>query len=352
MSTVHHGTFVKKILEFFPVPKYLRMQAIGVSISDDAVRYVELDDEGKGVYLKSFGKESIPIDTIEGGNISKPEALLDALMKIQKRTGARYAIISLPEEKAYLFKTEIPVSSEDDVRQNIEFKIEENVPISADDAVFDFSFIPTSKPSSDGVVPVAVSLVPKDVVESYVAIFESAGMRPVAFHVESHAVAMSVVPKDDMRTYLVVTIDKTKSCLSVVSDGVVRYASTVSIGSIDLVSKGLGGFKTSKDESRSFLANDFKSEIKKVYTYWSSQGDNSAPLKHAKARNIEKVLVCGDGVFEAGVLEQIASGVPTSVEVANVWTNAFSFGDYIPEIVAKDSIEYAGAVGLALDNLV
>ena len=48
--------------ELFPVPKFLAMPAVGIDISDDSIRFVELYDTKKGKILSKFANIRSPRD--------------------------------------------------------------------------------------------------------------------------------------------------------------------------------------------------------------------------------------------------------------------------------------------------
>ena len=116
-------------------PSYLEMSAAGLDISDQAIRFMEFAKSKDGLIPTLFGEEKLPQGVIVSGEINKKDELIKILSSIKRKYRLNFVKVSLPEEKAYFFKTEIPKVENSEIRQTIEFRLEENVPVRADEAL-------------------------------------------------------------------------------------------------------------------------------------------------------------------------------------------------------------------------
>ena len=355
MSVSSISKSLKPMLSVFPVPDYLAMPSVGLSFSDNAIKFIEVMSKKTGLELGRYGEEELSPGIIEAGNIKNPEALVVALQKLRSAHGLKNVKATLPEEKAYLFRTEVSSGVETRlIRDSLEFKIEENVPVSANDTVFDYAIVKNSNSNKvTKMLEVFVTVVPIEVVNSYVEVIKKSGMLPISFVVESSAIARGVIKHEDPRDYLIINIDNKKTGFCIVSDGVVQFTSTLSFGSDDLKSSSVS-VETKHKERQTFfhspILSSLKEEIKKVYMYWITTPSSVSGDGGSKIKKIEKVIVCGRGAVEPDVFEYISSSVPATFEKANVWINAFSFKRYVPGIDAEQSLSYAAAAGLALPD--
>ena len=125
-----------------PPPSFMTLPSVGVDISDTSIKYLDLTRDrrsGHSLRLGKWGNLDVPEGTLKRGNIEDPKAIADRLREIKKRTGSSNVRIALPEERAYLFETEIARgTSFKEIRGQLEFRLEENVPLSPRDAFFDF----------------------------------------------------------------------------------------------------------------------------------------------------------------------------------------------------------------------
>lgn len=348
----------------FPVPKFLAMPAVGIDISDDSIRFAELKNTKEGKTLSKFGEYKIPKGLVLNGEIQDVEKLSLELKKIKEENGIESIRASLPEEKVYLFQTHIPEDAEEDqIRSILEFKLEEHVPISAKDAVFDYEIIKSN--DSKKHIDVGVAVYPKNTVAKYTAVFNNAGLLPLSFEIEAQAISGAVIKEGDDGTYMIVDFGRMRTGLSIVSDCVLAFTSTLkieegglskaimenlSVSESDVAriknEEGLIGSKNNKELFAALLsvAETLKDNIDKHYRYWQTRVDE----KGNRASPIDKIILCGGNSNLKGLPEYLSGALKIPVERANVWINAFSFDDFIPKMNRFQSLSYATAIGLAL----
>jgi len=355
----------KSFSDFFPLPQFLEMSPAGLAISDSSVHLVELVKKRHGLVLGKFGTMKIPAGAIKEGYINDKDAVVSVLKSLKQKLSIESVSVSLPDEKAYLFTTKIPKSSGTDLRQAIEFRLEENVPLSEKDAVFDFAVMPN--PADKDVLEVSVSVLPYKVSESYVDIVKLAGFEPMSLCLEAEALRRSVVPFGNLGTFMIVNVDENRTSLTITNRGVAQFNITVPSGGRAItaaiakhLSVGIEEAVKIKEE-RGFVKNPsnvklfvsvmdavlpIKDEIGKLIMYWQTH----KIFSNQNAGKIEKIILCGKDCNLVGFDDYISSSTKIPIEVANVWQNAFSYDDYVPNISFNDSLDYASAVGLALKH--
>jgi Tfp pilus assembly PilM family ATPase len=265
---------------------------------------------------------------VEAGFVHKKEELVEALKELSSKYGMHYIRASLPEEKTYLFTATIDDVAPENLRDAVAFIIEENAPVSLVESVFDYEVLGRKEGKLE--IRVVVSVLSKKVVETYTDIFESAGMSPVAYDIESQAIARSVILQGDMRSQLIINLSKSKTGLYVVEDGVVQFSLTPSLGT-----QGEGAYPD---------LNDLRSEVRKLFTFWNTRLDKDG----LPGKKIEKVLLVGPGASDKEFANSLMFGTGVEYSWANVWINVFSFSHWVPEMPFEDSLSYATATGLAL----
>ena len=352
-------------LDFFPLPEFLEMRPMGLALSERAVHAIEFVKGPKGLKLGRFGMREIPAGAIKEGYVNDKPAVIEVLRSLQKELSIEFVSASLPEEKAYLFKTQFPKAGITDLRQAIEFRLEENVPISAGEAIFDYTVIPHFSKADH--VDVSVSVLPRKVVETYLEIIKAAGLRSLSFGIEAAALTRAVIPLGNMGTFLVVNVGETNTSLSVISRGVVQLNLTISIGG-DALTEALEkhfsvdpktarhikeerGFVKNKENMQLFFSlmntlSAIKDEVNKLFIYWQTHRNPPG----TKGKGIEKIILCGRDSNLVGFDEYLSTAVKVPVEIGNVWQNAFSSDVYIPNIPFLDSFDYASAIGLSLPH--
>ncbi|MFZ2303913.1 MAG: pilus assembly protein PilM [Minisyncoccia bacterium] len=350
-----------KFYQFFPPPQFLQMPMVGLDISDVSMRFVELVEKRKGYVIGRFGERAIPRGIIESGEIKKPSELRVIFSDIQKIYKLEFVSVSLPEEKAYLFELRLPAIKYDDIRGAIELVLEEHVPIKVDEVIFDYDIIK----EDEAFIDVSVSAVSRLLVDGYLEAFSESGIIPVAFEVEAHSIARSVIPEKDKGTFMTVDFGKTRTGITIISEGAVQFTSTVPVGGISLIEaiaknlkvpydeaekikheQGISDRNTDEDLSLAFMStvSILRDEIIKHQTYWQGHNDDYGK----KRPMIQKIYLCGGDSNLTGFASYLASGLSSPVELANAMVNVNTLDAYIPEISFSDSLRYATALGLAL----
>jgi type IV pilus assembly protein PilM len=355
-QAAHNNLFFR----LFPPPKYLAMPAAGLDITDNSVRFAELKTCRCGLELGNFGSQSIPEGAIEEGFIKSKTEAVRALAALRRKFGLGYVNVSLPEEKSYLFNTELPPISPKDIRGALKFKIEENVPVKLPDAVFDFFYL--TPPIAGQPLKLGVAVAHTKVVESYMEILTEAGLTPLSLQIESQAVARVAVPvrrkSAEPLAHIVIAVKDSKTIFSIVSGGLIRFSSTVAVGGKDIAKSIEKSFSVSsgeavdirqgresreRDELLFSLVNAgsaIRDEVGRLLAYWESHGDSSN-------RSIGGIYLVGSDVL-LGLNDYLSRSFEVPVRVANVWQNICSLDNEIPTMTYRESLDYATALGLAV----
>ena len=101
---------LRALSRVIPPPTYLMMPCIGVDISDTSLKYMafrtKADPDASRV-IEQWGDITIPTGVVKRGEVLDPEQLVAVLREFKERTKAEFVRVSLPEERAYLFETEV-----------------------------------------------------------------------------------------------------------------------------------------------------------------------------------------------------------------------------------------------------
>ena len=359
--------------KIFPPPVSMSVPTVGFDLTDEAVRFVAFEKSGKwgggdqcetDLRISSFAEKIIPAGIITNGFINDEKALTDLLKDFAKKHGINYVHASLPEEKLYLFTTDIASVNHDEIMQNIEFKLEENVPIPASNALFSYSVI--SHPTSTS-TKVSVSVAPRKAVETYLNVLLGAGIKPISFSIQAEGLSKAVIPSGTTGAHCLVNVMEESTGIYLTNGNAVCFTSTVNVGSkgFSSVLAGTAPDVTKEQDvisSREIIKNVLKNpalntqileaikvpvsmlsaEISKVVSYWNTHRDESGP--------IESIIISGTEAYIPGVSDGISKATGIKVVPANVWVNVCSFDSYIPPIEAHDAFDFGVAIGLALKN--
>lgn len=338
----------------------MRMSAVGLDISDNAIRFMELAPGHERLRVVRYA-------TLEYGGAETTEMrdrkkLKETLRTLAGEHDLLFADVSLPEAQAYLANMRIPRVASKEIRGAIELKLEEHVPIAAPDAIFDYAVVGGEDARRKDSIDVVVSVLPRAVVDDFIALFEGTGIVPRSFEFESHAIARAVVPAHDSGTFLVVDIGKLQTDVFVVAENLVQFSASLDIGGYYFTQAITKALSVSYDEAERLkieqgftgednapvaaaitaLMNDFKLRLLRHYAYWQSHHGEKF------GGSIETVFLSGGGANLRGLKEFLATGLDAGVVIANPWVNVLSFEKDIPPLRCQQALSYTTAIGLAL----
>lgn len=352
---------LSRIQKIFPPPRFMMLPSVGVDISDTSMKYVQFTERGSALSLGVWGDIPVPDGVVTRGNVLNKKGLTDVLKTLRQALPTSYIRVSLPEERAYLFETSIERGTPyKDIRGMLEFRMEENVPLSPRDAFFDYEIVEGTEP--DEPLRVSVAVYAKDTIQQYYDACCEAGLMPLSFEVEADAIARATIPDDAPGSFLILDFGKTRTGLGIVERGALLYTSTIDIGGSHL-SIALRELCGARDESEfTRLKNEhgllktgdgdevysallptiavLREEVSTRVSYWNSTGDDKNP--------ISKIILCGGSANLAGFPEYLTEALGIETERADVWRNAFSTDAELPPITRRYSYGYATAIGLAL----
>ncbi len=349
-----------------PPPSYMRLLCAGVDISDTSLKYIKFTPDrhsGTTLNLDLWGDIDIAEGVLERGLVNDVKKLSDAVREMRERTGIEMVRVSLPEERAYLFETEIKRDTPfKEVRGLLEFRLEENVPLSPRDAIFDFDVI--DDVLREDVVRLSVTVYARETIMKYYEACLEAGVTPISFEVEAQAIARASIPRGDQQTHMIVDFGKTRTGIGIVHAGVLMYTSTIDIGGQELSAilrrhlgekteselttiKNTEGLVRGVTDTRVYEAllptvSSIIDEVRTRAQYW-----NMRALAHEE-RKIESIILCGGSVNMKGLPEYFTEMLNIPTRRANVWQNAFDAKRVVPEIARRYSYGYATAIGLGL----
>lgn len=357
---------IESFSKIVPPPSYLRLLSAGVDISDTSLKYVQFrsaNRSAKDLELHQWGDIDIPEGVLQRGEVNDLSQLAAALREVRERTGIELIRVSLPEERAYIFETDVKRDTPPkEVRSLLEFRLEENVPLSPRDAFFDYEIIDDITDKTN--YRVIVTVYAREIINNYYEACLSAGVLPLSFEVEAQAIARATIPQGDQGTHLIVDFGKTRTGVGVVHSGSLMYTSTIDIGGNDLsatLRRQLGdkteaelteiknnqGLVRGKDNTDVYdtllpTVSVIADELNTRTQYWDLRAEGHAD------RKIQSIILCGGSVNLRGLPEYLTEILGIRTERGNVWENAFDTSQVVPEIGRRFSYGYATAIGLAL----
>jgi len=346
-------------VEFAP-PAYLSPLAAGIDISTSGIKVAILKEHVAGIELARFGEESLASGVITNGEITDRPAVVQGLVALMKRYGVKRASIALPESRGYLFETEVPGTSLPDWRVAIESHLDEYVPLPPAEVAFDI--VPMS--THDTTAKVVGVGYARRVVEESLAAFDEAGIEVDAIESETFALPRALMKLGNKETVLMIDIGKTTTKLTIASNRLPRFVTTLEVGGHALTLAIEKHFGVSEEEAKRVktergivpgAGNEeyiaamlstvavIREEIAKRLEYWQTRegvGTQEDPVTRA-------ILVGGNATV-LGLPEYLEASLKVPVELGDVFANFAPREVWLPPLEYTESLAYGTAIGLAL----
>lgn len=346
-------------------PRYLAQPLSGIDISTSGVKAVNLVAGPHGLILDKYAQVELPLGVCTDGELIEKDSIAEAVSAAAKKTDISQTNVALPESKSYLFEAKVAGNRRPEWRIAIEQRLDELVPIPPSETSFDIVPIGQNKGGETVVSGIAFA---HRIVDDTLFVLEKASIRVQALEGETFAMARALLPTNDQSTSLIIDIGKTTTKMTVVTNRIPRYATTIGIGGGALThavqkyfgvteaeaqkvktERGIVPSPGNEDYIATMLStvSAIRDEIARRLEYWQDKNkisDTHAPVSHA--------ILAGGSASIRGLPEYLEGSLGIPVTAGDVFTNMASRDTWIPTIDYAESLAYATTIGLALRDAI
>ncbi|PIR45646.1 MAG: hypothetical protein COV09_00285 [Candidatus Vogelbacteria bacterium CG10_big_fil_rev_8_21_14_0_10_50_13] len=350
------------LARFFPPPTFLTGPAVGLDISDQSVKFVELTGRAGQVRFVRAGWSEIPRGAIEAGVIKDAKAVTAVLARLAEEHQLKQVIVALPEEQTYIIELDLPKVRASQIRESVELSVVDYLRFPAAEAVLDFELLPDIN-QADAWLPVVATVLPQAVAQSYGLVLTAAGLTPTAFELESQALARALL-SPGVEAVMIIDIGRARTSFYAATNGIVRYGATINTVSGDILTKRLIQQKNwSLEEAERQKINQgligeaavataleplvvlLSDEIEHRLFAWSH--DNHQSLLRT---DIKRIVLIGGQATLPGLAGLLENRLKLPVTIGNPWQNTIHVNQLV-DIPFNYAVGLATAVGLALRNI-
>ncbi|MEM9037707.1 MAG: type IV pilus assembly protein PilM [Actinomycetota bacterium] len=152
---------------------------VGLDVGTHAVRAAELSIGRDGIpTLERFGQVALPPGAVVAGEVAEPSLVTQALKRLWREVGfsTKKVIVGVGNQRVVVRPDTLPEMDDDELRQAIEFKADELIPIPLEDAVLDFQELERDVVDNEAVVQVLVVAAQRDMIGSLIEAIEGADL--------------------------------------------------------------------------------------------------------------------------------------------------------------------------------
>lgn len=346
-------------------PKYIASPLSGIDMSTSGIKTVCLSESPHGLVLSHYAQSRLSLGAFTDGEIVDHNAVVEAVVDATRSAGIYSANVSLPESKSYLFETTVVGTKKSEWRVEIEQHIDELIPLPSSETSFDIVEIGKSKSGQTIVAGIGFA---RRIVDDTLSALDKSGVRACSLEGETFAMARALLPTGDTSTVLIIDVGKTTTKLSVVSNQIPRFATTIGIGGHALTLAVQKHFGVTETEARKVKAergivpaqgnenyiaamlstvSAIRDEIYRRFEYWQDKASPSGAHEP-----ISRAILAGGNASVRGLPEYLEGSLKIPVATGDVFTNLASRDTWIPQLTYTESLAYATAIGLALRDSV
>lgn len=331
---------------------------IGLDISQTGIKVMAVDPKKWSV----LGYGSVDLDpakvqaSLDGSDTYLGDNLASLLKdKLIGTLPSTHAVVGIPTSRTYSRTFTVPASAEKNLRDAVEVEVDQYIPIPFSSLYVDYEIITRTKEQ----VTVAMSAVPKTLIDNCHTALENAGIQPIMIEPSINSVARVLEATEEGHlTTLIIDIGPASTDIAVLEGGTIRVSGGLGIGgntfTLDIAKKMnvalenahqlkvLNGLSASPRQAKISAAlqpslQRILSEVRKVIRYYNERLNND--------RNIEQVLIVGGGSNVPGIGDYFTNELVMAARVASPWQK-LDFGS-LPQPNKQFRPRYIAVAGLA-----
>ena len=334
----------------------------GFDIGRSSIKIMQVTQSNKQTTVVGYGTTTFDMGAVVNGVILNPEVIIKAAHELIEKhmvgkLTTKHVAVSLPNAHSFSRVITLPKMNQKDLKSAVGLEVDQSIPMAVEDLYYDYSIARTLE---DGSIEVQIVACPKEIVDSYLVVFEALGLEISLIESNIAAVTRIVVHAEahDVNT-LIVDIGSTACDLSIYDGTAIRATGTVDCSGERItqhISEALGvslqqahsiktryGLELSKKQDKIVKAaepelNKLINEIRKVIRYFADRESSGEP--------IGQIIILGGGANLPGLSTHITDRTRVPTRLCAPWNN-ISFGHLQPPHELETTL-YTTASGLSM----
>ncbi len=349
---------------------------VGIDIGSSSIKAVQLKKKGGKALIETYGAIALgPYAQLEVGQTTNlpVEQLAVAVRDVMRESGitTNNGAFSIPSSGSLIFLIELPGTiQESQLSSVVPTEARKYIPVPVSEVSLDWWVIPKKEETSyddmgvetakEAKVEVLVVAIQNDVISKYKDIVKRADTESGFFEIEVFS-QMRAAMGHDLSPVLLVDFGASKTKLTIIEYGIVRYFHIINRGSYDIsntLSKSLNvSFTKAEQLKREFglygsQADKNIAEIIKTSVDYILSETNNVVLNYERKYNkvVSKIILSGGGALLKGLKEAAVDNFRAEVVVGNPFSKVEAPA-FLEPVLESVGPEFSIALGLALRKL-
>lgn len=339
------------------------MDAFGLDLGTNLIKAVALKKEKGQTVLVAAGSTSTPPKGLISDSPLDQEAIAVAIRKLLAdiKIAAKNVYTALPDAKVFSRVIEVPLLSEDELKEALKWEAEQYIPFPLEEVNTDFSIL--EKDQKEGKMQVLVVAAPIRLIDKYTEILKLAGLTPLSLETEIIAVSRALSHQISLETTaMVINLGSTSTTFSILTKGSFTFAGAITSGGEALaraIAQELGfdieqaeeykktyGLEAESLEGKVLTAlrpvmDKIVGEIRKALSFYQQKHPDDP---------VRRLVLTGGTARLPGIVSYLTQNLEIETQIGNPWLDVIvdekKFAD-----LQSESVLFAAATGLALRDL-
>lgn len=216
------------------LPFFKKTDVVALDIGSNAVKLIQLAPTKKGWKLVKVGMGQLPPEAIVDGSIIDSMTVINVVRDLigQQDIRVKNTVSALTGHSVIIKKVNLPVMTEAELSESIQWEAEQYIPFPITDVNIDFQILGADT-EGRGQMEVMLVAVKKDVINDYTNVIKEAGLAPVIVDVDSFAlenmfeINYSIAPNENIA---VVNIGATITSINILRSGITIFTRAIPLG--------------------------------------------------------------------------------------------------------------------------
>jgi type IV pilus assembly protein PilM len=343
---------------------------LGIDIGTQSIKLVEVSLKGKTRTLENYGEvetslaSAKPFQVMEKNNINVgDQSIAKALNEIRAEAGIKTvdAGFSIPDYCSFFSNLQIPVMSEEEIPQAVQYEIRPYIPMPLSEIFLDW-VITEGQPGKTAIKMLVVAI-PIWVVEQYKEIARASNLKPKFLESEAFAITRAIALSETANKIIgLIDLGARSTNCAIIDNGVLKNSYSFNVAGNELteqLARSLGVDHLSaenlkkqygviagaqgREDTRKILipmVDSVVGEVKKAFrNFYSNEG-----------KEIDKIVLSGGMAFLPGLKEYFFVELKKETAIANPFAN-FYYPPQLKDVLEKKGPSFVVSTGLALKGL-
>ncbi len=323
---------------------------LGIDIGTQAIKMVQLKSEG--LQLETYGI----VDLIEPiTNQTKPEvvnATVDLLrnLAVKARVTTKRCALSLPNSAVFTSVIDMPKMSDKELENSMKFEAKKYVPLPFEEVSMSWSLI--SEDISNNTMKVLLIAVPKQIRDTYIHIFQQAGLDLEIIEIEALALIRALV-EDKSKNDVIIDIGAKVTGINFIKEGLLQLTRNLNIGGDSITERIAQTLNLQPARAEQFKrdfglnSTDFLPEaVKPVLNNIVAEVKQVMDLYKSHQVEVHRLVLVGGGCQMPGLKEYFSNLAPQVIYGDPI--SKLSYPVEVEGVLKRFSMQLPVAVGLAM----